>query len=728
MKKKFLLLILLTIPLIIYIPHLNEFAYPFQSPYSDVAVTHFPNAVYVRYSLTEWGQIPLWSETILSGYPFIANPLSGLFYFPGWLQFLLDLPLAFNLTILIHVVLAGIGMYLFLRETGFDTLPAITGGLIFELMPKLFGHFAAGHVTLVYAVSWTPWLMFAQKRNPYNFSISAVTSFVLIILADVRWAAYTTVLWGCYSFYLTAGSKRIKHWRLCFRELIREGGRFLAQVIVGIMLAAPLVLLLFQYSSLSTRSEMIGSDVLINSLPPLNMIGLIFPNFGSYAEWLVYPGAVSILMFVWVLVVPSLRGQYRFWIAVLAFSLLASLGSYNPLLSWVFTLPGVNQLRVPSRLLFISGFAFSFLSAGGIQWWVKDRDSLPSFMKKKFTWLVILVFIVWVITFGMWFLLKQFPVEFIWGSVVITSVVFLLIMRMRNIIGRDVLAVGIILITIIDLVGVGLTQFNFRTKVDVLSEGIDLSAAPVDLQENRVYSEDYNSLPQQMSAEHNLRLIGGADPLQLRAYVNYFSMASGIPVTHYSILLPPSASDLGVIDYGQFTPNPVLLGKLNVRYLITDHDVEIRDLILINTTNSYRIYENLDLRPAAWVQPELDSPTDYKQVLSTSRTPNQVLVRAEGPGYLVLSEINYPGWKVSVDNKIDDVLSVDGLFRSVKLDAGVHNVKFSFEPPLLFMGIIIQVMTVIGLVVFWIIHGQMPKENSSDPIFLYPETEKCDNE
>ena len=46
--------------------------------YSDILVSHWPNAYFLRRSLQTWKQIPLWNPMILSGMPFAADPLSGL--------------------------------------------------------------------------------------------------------------------------------------------------------------------------------------------------------------------------------------------------------------------------------------------------------------------------------------------------------------------------------------------------------------------------------------------------------------------------------------------------------------------------------------------------------------------------------------------------------------------------------------------------------------------------
>jgi hypothetical protein len=49
-------------------------------------------------------------------------------------------------------------------------------------------------------------------------------------------------------------------------------------------------------------------------------------------------------------------------------------------------------------------------------------------------------------------------------------------------------------------------------------------------------------------------------------------------------------------------------------------------------------------------------------------------------GWLVLSEVFFPGWTASVDGAPAAILRADGVFRSVRLEAGHHTVDFRYQP------------------------------------------------
>src|SRR3972149_2717708 len=136
-KKPYLLILLLPIALIL--PGITGFPYPSQDAlYSDLAISHYPNTIFFRRAIQTWGVVHLWSPTILSGYPFAADPLSGLWYPPGWLALLVPLPFGFNLLAALHMLWGGVGAYFLFKHEGRGSFSSLFGALAFECLPKLF--------------------------------------------------------------------------------------------------------------------------------------------------------------------------------------------------------------------------------------------------------------------------------------------------------------------------------------------------------------------------------------------------------------------------------------------------------------------------------------------------------------------------------------------------------------------------------------------------------------
>jgi Bacterial membrane protein YfhO len=80
-------------------------------------------------------------------------------------------------------------------------------------------------------------------------------------------------------------------------------------------------------------------------------------------------------------------------------------------------------------------------------------------------------------------------------------------------------------------------------------------------------------------------------------------------------------------------------------------------------------------------------------------TPNRVeiSVQADGDGWLVLSDVWYPGWQASVDGVAAPVERADYLFQAISVPAGEHLVRFVYRPASFYLGAIISLMAGFGL-------------------------------
>ncbi|HEX2987825.1 MAG TPA: YfhO family protein [Chloroflexota bacterium] len=79
--------------------------------------------------------------------------------------------------------------------------------------------------------------------------------------------------------------------------------------------------------------------------------------------------------------------------------------------------------------------------------------------------------------------------------------------------------------------------------------------------------------------------------------------------------------------------------------------------------------------------PDVEAP-GVDRVTVVADVPNAVDLEAtlEKPGFLVLSDSYYPGWKVYVDGSESHLLRADHAIRAVQLPAGSHQVRFVYDP------------------------------------------------
>jgi len=686
--------LLLVIPLLLLLPAMFSFPYPAGNAYfSDLVITHYPNAIFLRESILASGEIPLWSTSILGGYPFAANPLSGLWYPPGWLALLLPLPLGFNLLIAFHLVLGGYGLYRLMKEEGVWQPPALIAGVSFALLPKLFAHYGAGHLTLLYAVPLTPWLLFSQRtsgdRNR-RFKIPPGLILALIFLADVRWGAFAVLLWWAYAVFHTEAS-----WRKLFKEL-------LIQTMLALLLAAPLLIPLFEYSRLSTRSQLTTSDVLTFSLPLMNILGLLFPNPATNHEWVLYSGGIAVLLAMAGLLTRKMHKNEYFWGLTSLLGILVALGSQIPGAGIIADFPLVSWLRVPSRALFLTGIGIASLAGYGVEAILKN----PSVKRARIFTLLLFGFVLFAIFLlgGLYLVSGEFPAGMLWGTISIIASAAWIWAGLRAIVPGKVWLAGVLLILVLDLSFFDSRVFVKKSVQDVLGERGQVAEFIRSKEEDlRTYSPSY-SIPQQTAIQYGLHLTDGVDPLQLASYAEFMDQASGVPRDGYSVTLPPYANGEPATDNKLYSPDAGKLGLLNVGYVVSDYQLTVPGLIEEKTIGGVAIYKNEKKRFPAWVQSgAIANPDEFRPAEIVQRSANQIRISATGPGTLVISEIIYPGWKLMVDGKPEKLTRQFSVLMGADLAPGRHDILLQYKPASVYFGLALSGLGM--LVMIWMIWG-----------------------
>jgi hypothetical protein len=569
------------------------------------------------------------------------------------------------------------------------------------MLPKLLAHFGAGHVSLLYAVSWTPWLLWCSAPRPVGFVRPGVL-LAIVFLADPRWAAYAGATWLAYEF---AHSQYItKDRKISLRVGLR---RTTGEALLSLALSAPLLLPLLEFASYSTRAEMTPADVLVFSLPPVRVFGLLFPSFGSVAEWTVYQGgmvlALAAVGILWGFADPA-KGRafsFRFWGGLALAALLFSFGQEIPFLRLWARLPGANLLRVPPRAMFLFGMSLVALAAFGL-----DRlQQIPLALhhpqarpgsaraRRGSNLLLAGIGLFW-LAFPVLLLVisGSLPLSFVFGSAAgLASLAALVLFKRRSALLWPRILVFLVLIA--DLAAVNLRTLSPR-PVDIVFAQAKAPARWLSSQPGtfRVYSPSY-SLPQHTAAAYGLELADGVDPLQIRSYAESMSAASGVPATGYSVTIPAFGSPDISSANATYTPDARLLGEWNVGFLVSAFDISAQGLALETTLDGVRIYRNLEVQPRA-VDLASGEPVTF------SWSPNDIefdVAGKEGPVAFRLPD--YPYWLVQADGKVqpsDGFLS--GLGR-IPFPPGTQVLRVQFIPYSLYLGLAVFLLASVWLVV-----------------------------
>ncbi len=640
------------------------------SQFSDLLISHWPNAEFLRQALFEYHQFPLWNPSILGGMPFAADPLAGLWYPPNWLAVILPLPFAFNLLFALHLALGGWGFYRWARADDFTMVPALVGGLAFAAMPKIIAHIAAGHLSLVFAVCWLPWLLSLVQSasrsdaawSQYLRGIALVALvWALTFLADVRWGVMSGVVLVIFWLFTSPAPwlRRVAALGVCLALFL--------------ILAAVLWLPLAEFVQLSPRAELTPEEAAVFSLPPNYLIGMMIPNLGGFQEYMTYLGLVPLALAL-IGIAPSLQRNRRETLVMLGLGLGAFWWALGPNagLFWVASrLPGLSLLRVPSRAWFIVGLVICWLAVRGASaveggWRLQGR-----------AWNLAAVGgagAAWILAVGGSFITHK-P---LFNLLVLAFAVTALFVGLRLRWALPILAVAAV------------AELWFVDASLIEPRPIVPSPVAQWLHQQpglwRVYSPSY-SMPQLDAVQNHLQLADGVDPLQLNSYVKYMESATGVARQGYSVTVPNFAGDVASTNE-QAVPDVALLGALNVHYVASEFDLPVQGLILQTTIGRTRLYANA-----------LDLGRVQGGALVTF-SPNEIVATATGPGRVTFSEIAYPGWVATVDGAPAQI-ETTGLFRAVTVGAGQHTITLDFRPTLVYIGLGLSGVGLVLLLVIW---------------------------
>ncbi len=717
--------LLLLLPMLWLAPLLGDPTRVHNAPgaeYSDLVVTHWPSADFVRRSLIEFGEIPLWNPHTLGGTPFAADPLSGLYYPPLWLALILPPPLAFNILFFMHLALAGFGAFFLARAEGAGDAGALLAGIAFGGLPKLAAHVAAGHLTLVLAVAWTPWLLLAareaaRKASTRRWALAGIMSGI-VFLIDPRWVIPSAAAAAGYAVFCGSGLPPQPRGRLIVNWIKHLAVFALFAAAIAAVLALPMG----QFVSLSTRAALTGGESSVLSSPFSSLIGLLFAGIGSSIEWVVYPGVVVLtLAFTSLLFSPSPKviwergsggegerggakgrqemrmggegergGGGRFWLILLVVSIVLSLGSsipgYTQVADW---LPASGLLRVPPRWMFLAGLALAMLAARGLNRLEGAVDEHGLLQKTGFG-LAAGGLILAVASAAMSLPAALWQDALIWGM--LGLILFVGFFSKRWSLPATS---ALIFLAVVDLALADARMINPHP-----TEPVSIALAEVsqilrtEAPDYRVYSPSA-SIPQLDAVQFGLRSLDGVDPLILRPTFEIVSAAAGVAPPGYSVTLPAFATGSPETDNREAVPDWALLGLLNVRHLASAFPIPGALPGGCRQTDGIFLCANPSARPRAWVAEGLDSwdqPVAGREVRIEFDSPNRIRLTAAGPGILILAEASYPAWRVVVDGKAAELSTAGGWWRAVEIGPGTHAVEMTYDPALFRAGLAISLL------------------------------------
>ena len=382
----------------------------------DLSTYFYPYRQYAAEALRQ-ANLPLWNPYLFQGVPFLANQQTAVLYPPNLLYLLVATETGLALSIAIHLIWGGLGVYVYTRQAHrLVWLAAVGAALTFGLSGFLGAH--VGHVNQVNAAVWLPWALLAAhclyQGRSVRWAVALSVILALQFLAGHAQPSYITLVavmlsWlGCAvwdwlgvaayrpAFLTGAGAPaadpganappavRPPHapaWFTALRDwhtqvlwrpvvaLVLLGGAFAGTA----ALTAPQVLPMLQLTHHSIRQGGLSyGEAAAFSLSPREFLAGMLPTPDGFVSSAEYYGFVGIFALVLALlaVACAYRRPATWGFAGLAVvSVLLALGESNPLYPALFeVVPGLDLFRVPARWLLLYTFAASVLVGIGLDW------------------------------------------------------------------------------------------------------------------------------------------------------------------------------------------------------------------------------------------------------------------------------------------------------------------------------------------------------------------------
>ncbi len=745
MRRLIPVFIFFIIAFIILAPIIPNFGdhliYPAHSEFSDLTITHWPAFAYARDEIVTTGQVPMWRTSILSGTPFAADPLAGLFYPPHWLALILPLPITFNLLMLLHLALAAASMYAMMRRWNVSRVGSIVSAIAYAAAPKIIAHMGVGHVTLVEAWAWLP-LVIAGLNSPSpddirnrlqdaqrpiirggGWGVGSGLALAMCLLADARIAIYAVMLAVTYLVVQQARRDRSTWLKISMRVVII--------IVVAASVSAVSWLPALTLAGGTARASITPEEAGTQSLDPGYFLGIVIADRSGAAERTTYFGIVILMLALVGVKLFYRRTPRRVWwlLGIVIVGAIIALGLNTPLYRILFALPGSTLLRVPARAWFAVTFAIAALAGMGTQGlleWSGQANPRSIF--------VAITVACAAMVFGVIGALGSGQISFVVIALLSPIACLLLILRLKHKLSPDRFAILIVALIAIDLISIDWALYRSIPIDQAFADGREAAEWIASQSESaRVYSPSY-SIPQQVAQEYHLQLADGIDPLQLARYVAFMQKATGVGDWKYSVTLPAfpnikSDEDIR-LALANMIPSVELLGLLNVKYIVSAFPIEHLDLIERARFGSTFIYENVRVMPRAFVLGQIDTVPDAEAAARwldnnevtaavvveglprsidlkiqphtaqiVSAQPDRIEVQASGPGLLVLSEIVAPDWIATIDDQPAEIFPADLALRGIVLPWGDHKIVLSYQPKRVYAGVLISALSLLACAV-----------------------------
>jgi len=346
--------------------------------------------------------MPLWDPYIHGGMPFVDAMHGDIFYPATVLKFFLPVTYAMGLKLVLHVFLAGLFMFYFLRSLNLRAEISFLGGLLYMFSPCLVSLVYPGHDGKMYVMALLPLAFLILHRacrsgRLLHFLLFSLVFAALIFTPHMQMAYFTC--WGLGLFFL------FQLWNIYQkgnRKILKIIAYFLISIVLGFSIS--MIQLLSPYLYLNTHSmrtmhtdekgeyeyasswsmnlEEAASEIVPEFCGDnIHTQGNFYWGRNPFKLNSEYIGLLALFLAV-VTIIYRRNRLIWFFTGLGALAFLYALGGTTPFFRIFYHLvPGVKSFRGPSMINFLFCFSAVTIAMLGLQNYFKLKDN-PNEAKK----------------------------------------------------------------------------------------------------------------------------------------------------------------------------------------------------------------------------------------------------------------------------------------------------------------------------------------------------------
>lgn len=622
-------------------------------------------------------------------------------------------------------------------------LVALTGAVFYMFNPQFFSHIYPGHDGKMYVIAWVPFIVWRYKSLSESISLKNCAFLTLgismmLLTSHIQMSYFVLWIIG----FIWVFDIIIKIINRNYIESVKLSGLFWGAIAIALLIGLIQLLPSYMYirNAFSVRGVDRGIDFAASwSLHWGEVFSLWVPEFVNSLDFYwgqnyfklnsEYAGAIPLILSLFSLILSPSKWRF-FWAGVALFTISFSLGSHSFI--WkicYFIVPGVAKFRAPSMLMFWFSFATILLSA----FFLKDLldgklSGLSELSRKKWTkgilfssgfFLLLALFFssnsfvrsafaseigAKIQIFDQNFTRHFLPSLWLW-FIGATSALMLILGIIHNKIKPVSVTVILLLLGIIDVLRVDYQFIKLVNPAPYITTEPALATLKEKMahQPFRCYTVP-GTLPQNSEGVHGLEGVSGFHDNELRWYREFRGEGDR---NYLSTLVKQNERGQQYLDASQLNTGNAFLNLANVEYILLRHQNELlsiknqnalgrisfaQNYVVIDSSKAFEAILNgsydykttvallnePEHKPSSVSQPGTSGEFKSKWI---SYTPNyrKVSIHAPSAGFLRISEVYYPGWKIFIDNKPADIQRSDLAWMAVQTGAGDHTIEMRID-------------------------------------------------